>query len=360
MKLHAIRGQLCGAASFAALAIAASACSGVSNGNAVPALGSAAQPFPQHAKAPLRIREFADLPQSYGDYYPTAVTIGPDNAIWVTDNIDQDYGECVVARIAPSGKQEQTFYYQGLSTEGASFGDITTGSDGALWITDSYNDQILRLTTGGTYTGFQLKDGDPSGIVAGPDKALWFTTYSAIGRITTKGVITMYGASGALYDIAVGPDGALWFTEYAGNQIGRITTHGKITLYSKGISPGAGPESIAPGPDGALWFTENAGGRIGRITTGGKVTEYSSGITPTEEPVDLVAGSDGAMWFTEYESYDSYSIRESKIGRITTSGKITEYSVTDSSAGPTGIVKGVKGDLWFVESAVDRMGRVRL
>jgi streptogramin lyase len=39
-------------------------------------------------------------------------------------------------------------------------------------------------------------------------------------------------------------------------------------------------------------------------------------------------------------------------------GKITEYSGFDPVSGPTGIVKGANGDMWFVESAIDKMGRV--
>jgi virginiamycin B lyase len=102
------------------------------------------------------------------------------------------------------------------------------------------------------------------------------------------------------------------------------------------------------------------GGRIGRITTDGKVTEYSRGITPTEEPVDLAAGPDGAMWFTEFESYGSYQIRASKIGRIAMNGKIHEYSRgIDSNAEPTTITQGPDGNMWFVETFADKTGRVR-
>src|SRR5580692_1700931 len=74
------------------------------------------------------------------------------------------------------------------------------GPDGALWITDSYNSQILRMTTDGTFTSFPLAR-SPTSITVGPDKALWFTENtdgSVIGRITTKGVIETYGAQGGV------------------------------------------------------------------------------------------------------------------------------------------------------------------
>ncbi len=323
------------------------------------ATGLAAGPL---AKPRVRIREFSDLPQ-YSDYYsPSAITTGPDGALWVTDEIDQDFGENAVVRIATSGERTKTYYYGGVSTEGSSLLDMTTGPDGNLWMTDFYNEQILRMTLNGHFKGFPLQGFvAPVSITSGPDGALWFTEYGAVGRITTAGKITTYTASGGLQDITAGPDGALWFTEMQAGKIGRITRHGKITEYSNGISYGSQPYSIATGPDGALWFTEAAGARIGRITTNGKVTEYSDGITPTERPDDITVGPDGAMWFTEFEENGSYLINNSKIGRITTKGQINEYSRhLDPTSEPTDIAHGPDGNMWFVESQSDRVGRVKL
>lgn len=335
--------------------------------------GIAGNALPANRAADLRgagervsIQDFADLPK-YGPYYSPAAITRLAGSLWVADDIDQDYGECVIAQIATNGKRTQAFYYMGLSSQGASFQDLAAGPDGALWITDYYNEQILRLTTSGTYTGFPLPDySAPNSIVLGPDKALWFTLQSAtrgagIGRITTSGTLHIFSAPGFTIDIAAGADGALWFTEPNKDRIGRITTRGKVTQYSSGITPAAQPYSIAAGPDGALWFTERSGGRIGRITTAGKVTEFSSGITAGEQPFDIAAGPDGAMWFTEYQTYGSYRVKASKIGRITTSGAITEYSKNlASSSTPTAITRGPDGNMWFDESGSDLTGRVTL
>lgn len=347
----------------ALVALGNAGCSSPSSGLALPVPGiSSAQAGITAPMRRLRIEEFSDLPIYYDDYSPSAIAAGPSGDLWVTDTIDQDYGENAVVQIAPSGKSKNTFYYGGATTEGASFDGITPGPDGALWITDGYNAQILRMTIDGNFTGFRLTGRlAPAGITTGPDKALWFTAYGAVGRITTKGKLTTYIINGGLNGITAGPDGALWFTEATAGKIGRITTRGKITEYSNGITAAAQPWSIAPGPDGALWFTEAAGGRIGRITTKGQISEYSSGITPTEEPDGIAAGPDGAMWFTEFESNPSYRISASKIARITMSGKIHEYSRgLDISAEPTGITAGPDGNMWFVESGRDRVGRATL
>jgi streptogramin lyase len=70
--------------------------------------------------------------------------------------------------------------------------------------------------------------------------------------------------------IVAGPDGALWFDEQSANNIGRVTTSGSFTEF--GIpTAGARPLSIIVGPDNALWFTELSAGKIGRITTAGRL-----------------------------------------------------------------------------------------
>jgi virginiamycin B lyase len=349
----------------AVLAAGLSACSGA--GNTVPTAiapavrGDVGLPF---ARERVKIKEFADLPQQSGFYSPQAVASGPKRSLWVTDDVDQDVGESGVVQIATSGSQVNTYYYGGVTSEGSLFTDITEGPDHALWMTDEYNRQVLRMTPTGTYTGYPLNEFmTPLAIASGPDGALWFTesggSKSQIGRITTSGQISQYGASGDPLAIAVGSDKALWFTELQAGAIGRITTAGKVTVYSKGITPGSNPYWIAAGPDGALWFTE-LGGRIGRITTRGKVTEFAHGITPTEEPIGIAAGPDAAMWFTESERFESgYSIN-ARIGRITMNGKISEYDKFDTSSNPTLIAEGPDKNMWFVASATDRTGRVKL
>lgn len=340
----------------AAFAVTAAGCSTPGNGT-TPSPGASGLTLPDAGKNRVKIREFADLPQySSSGYFPLGIASGPDNLLWVIDDIDLDFGEGAVVSIATSGKQHHVYYYPGTSS-GAAFVDITVGPDGALWMTEDNNEQIVRLTTQGVYSEFPLPV-DPIDIATGPDKAIWFTAQAhsggnRVGRLTTNNQITIYSPPQEAWDITAGPDGALWFTEPYAPGIGRITTHGKITEYTKGIT--GAPLSIAAGPDGALWFTE--GGRIGRITTSGSVTEYARGITPGEESNGIAAGPDGAMWFTE----GARPYAAAKIGRISMQGKIHEYSRgLNPQSGPSDIVAGPDGRMWFVETNADKTGRVTL
>jgi virginiamycin B lyase len=116
---------------------------------------------------------------------------------------------------------------------------------------------------------------------------------------------------------------------------------GQITEYP--LPKGAfGPAMIAQGPDGALWFTENSA-QIGRITTSGAITEFK---VSSLSPWGITAGPDGALWFTYLSGV---------VGRITTSGQLTEYRVPSLPI-LTGITAGPDGALWFdVNTGVSRI-----
>lgn len=102
---------------------------------------------------------------------------------------------------------------------------------------------------------------------------------------------------------------------------------------------------IAAGPDGNMWFTERGhsvppSGKIARITLSGEITEFP--LSDGSQPWWITAGPDGAMWFTEYYGQ--------KIGRITVDGTITEYPVLGAHSAPIAITLGPDGNLWFTES----------
>jgi len=95
-----------------------------------------------------------------------------------------------------------------------------------------------------------------------------------------------------------------------------------------------------------MWFVLQAYVEIGRITTSGDITFYSlnDGFTL---PSEITAGPDGALWFTE--EYGG-------IGRITTSGVIAEYPAP--SGYPAGITAGPDGAIWFTEYAANKIARI--
>ena len=100
-----------------------------------------------------------------------------------------------------------------------------------------------------------------------------------------------------------------------------------------------------------LWTTENWNNKVGSMTTSGLLAEWS---TPTlgSRPSGLGVGPDGALWFTEWAP------NVNNIARITTGGTITEFPVPTAASEPREIAAGPDGALWFAEYAGNKIGRI--
>jgi len=208
----------------------------------------------------------------------------------------------------------------------------------------------------GTVTLYPDTNGGPlpMGITAGPDGAIWFTdtAQAIVGRITTRGKYTLQmQVSGVSDGITTGPDGNLWFTGAAvasGPAIGRITPQGVVTYFPD--TGGSSAEGITNGPDGALWFAES-NGTVGRMTTKGKVTHFT--VAPNYAFLQgIVAGPDGNLWVTWYISGSHFA---NQVIRLAPSGATSSFTV---GSGPDFICVGPDHALWFAEADANAIGRL--
>jgi uncharacterized protein (TIGR03437 family) len=277
----------------------------------------------------------------------SGIAAGPDGNMWIS-------GNRYIGRVTPAG----VITAFPIPTSNDTSYSITPGPDGAMWFTETPLNsggprfaKIGRITMAGVITEYSLPDPNsgPSAIAAGSDGALWFieAISNKIGRITTSGETTELALPASLarygvYAIAAGPDGALWLTvAYGGNLIVRLTTDGVFSSYQIAAAANSGSTSITAGPDGAMWFADS-NLKLGRITTSGTITEYPL-PGKNDTPYTIAAGPDGALWYTNFLG---------QIGRMTTSGSVTsEVATPTGSAGGFlgGIAAGADGAMWFVE-----------
>lgn len=305
------------------------------------------------------------------EHFPTrcgvgTLVAGPDGNVWFTCFRAKPgaAGVAIVGRVTPQGAV--TEFSDGIP---AGFGirDLVAGADGNLWFTlsgatyppsKSRQSAIGRITSAGVVTLFRsgLRErSSPGEIVAGADGNLWFVddAYSQppeIGRITPAGTITEFPTGLkpplGLGGIAVGADGSVWFTEVfnlphgsgePGGLIGRLSSDGAVAHF--GAAPAALGEPVA-GPDGNVWFAANSGRvTIDRVTPSGEISQFGNG--PIGVPSHLVAGQEGNVWFTAQHS----------VNRVTPSGEISSYTkcldFRQFFSEATTIVAGPGGDLWF-------------
>jgi virginiamycin B lyase len=164
------------------------------------------------------------------------------------------------------------------------------------------------------------------GVVA--DRAAGVDSAGARWRMRYKKGVTYAG-------VALGPDGDIWMCDGGfGTTLDRFPPHGPVQKYQLGYHP----EQITVGADGAFWLTAN-GSRILRVTTTGNITAYHVSDYLVG---GIVTGGDANVWFVE----------QFHIGRITPSGELKEFPLTIGSQqfetiGETGIAWGPDGHLWF-------------
>ena len=95
--------------------------------------------------------------------------------------------------------------------------------------------------------------------------------------------------------MAVGADHKFYIVDESSNIV-RVTTKGHAQSFPIPSGDNTSIDGLALGPDGNIWFAEF--NHIGKITPSGKITEFSypSGYS-TNQYGGVSAGSDGNVWF---------------------------------------------------------------
>lgn len=204
------------------------------------------------------------------DGYGEDMTLGPDGALYISDNT----GGIVRCQITATPSAVCSSTQIGYTFDGGAYALATVGS--SLWFTDA-GGQLGTYSYPGTFSNpfSDTNDVDPGTIVAAPNGSVYVAAGATAGGLNTE--IVAYDASGDyegaipnlgnVVSMTIGPDGNLWFLDAAGSgsvDVLNLNT-GALTQYA--LPTGmylttTGPWKIAPGPStpsasgtGALFFT---------------------------------------------------------------------------------------------------------
>jgi RHS repeat-associated protein len=289
---------------------------------------------------------------------PHGIAVGADGSLYIADSanhrirrVDADRIITTVAGNGPAGYSGDG----GLATA-AQLNypiDIALGPDGSLYIADSGNSRIRKVTPDGIITtvagigpgGFSA-DGRPAtevhlnrpyGLAVGPDSSLYIAEFygNRVRRVGPDGMITTVagtGASGFSGDggpataarlnipigLAVGRDGSLYIADHSNNRIRRVGLDGIITTIAGNGSIGHGGDGgpatqaqfhnirrIAIGPDGSLYIADSNYGVFDYIRG-----QYVRRVRP-DGIITTVAGS--AIWG---DGGDGGSATQARFGSI--------------------------------------------
>jgi sugar lactone lactonase YvrE len=255
-----------------------------------------------------------------------------------------DRGACAIYKLTPQGEfstlaggERGYVDAQGTAAKFHYPEDLVFAPDGALYVADSYNHRIRKVTLGGDVTTFagstdgkgdgttsEAKFSIPSGITVDPAGTFYVTDNNVKIRKIAGGAVStyptqFYGNRG----MAVGTNGKLYFSTNV-NYINTVKildpqTGDHTVLAGKGMTgfaegkgdqaQFAGPSGIAVDPQGTVFVVDSDNHRIRRITSDGTVTTIAGSIAGNADgvgadakfsrPVGIVRDSDGNLYVTD-------------------------------------------------------------
>jgi streptogramin lyase len=306
-------------------------------------------------------------------YRPWTATVTSDNALWVVE-----YG--TIGRMGFDGEvREYALPSRGSRLAG---GDIVSGRDDSLWITESGEPgHITHITQDGTATvlpsssyylkGQTYEDGTPvevfvnggTSIARASDGRIWFASQDTDGessmftpnlaRVSTTGEIesmrsnTLPSARHYVSCDAVTPsdDGAVWCDDSGGLREAPTLVLADGRMRSFTLPPGVvmrviGGEPTVP--DGSLWFpglphgseTPTAWFSISRT---GRIERHHVGINLKGGLGAMAIGPDGAFWISDQSTPPGVArLPSPPVGKFMANTGWTDPREDQSTEGATG------------------------
>ncbi len=280
---------------------------------------------------------------SLNDFY---LTSGADGNIWIS-------GNSYVAKVTTI-VNVTTFAIPSPYT-----GDlrITRGPAKTVWMPltgASVSPNVAKIATqSGIFTVYPLpmlaSNYFPDGLVMGSDHRIYMTDTNndVIYRITSSGnvVILTPPTSGSMPTaIALGSDGNIWFIENGVQQIAKITTAGTFSEFPLGPTGTVQGDQLVSGADGNLYAAGDSG-KLYQISTAGSVLRGFS-CKKLQFTIDAALGPDRQIWFT-----NSLGIFE-----FNPSTGICSNTVKPPNTAPGGITEASDKNMWMTATDTSNNG----
>ena len=287
---------------------------------------------------------------------PTGMATDAAGNIYVTE-----YGNHTVRKITPAGQVSTLVggfngFADGTGTDAKLFRptDIIMGVDGFLYVADSWNNRIRKVSLAGVVTTFAggssgfvdgmgnaAKFNKPSGLTTDADGNIYVADLEnqSIRKITTAGVVSTLaggtegynngtGSSAQFKDpraIVLSNNNELMVTDQFGRTVRKVTLAGVVTVFAgngvSGSSDGVGtsssfgvPNGITIDNDGNLLVSDRSEHNIRKITPNAEVTTIAGtrssgsndGVASQAtfyNPAGMLVTADGTIYIADYDNH---------------------------------------------------------
>jgi streptogramin lyase len=246
--------------------------------------------------------------------FPTGIAVDASGNVYVADN-----GNNLIRKITPAGVVS-TFagsgspgYADGTTGTQASFNSpngIAVDANGNIYVADTYNNLVRKITPGGAVSTLASGFSEPHGVAvdAAGNVYVTDTENNLIRKITPAGVITTLAGSGSSgstngtgnqasfnspYGIAVDAAGNVYVTDTG--LVRKITPAGVVSTLAT-----VGGLGITTDSSGNVYVGDGINDVVDKITSSGTVTTLASGFNA---PYGVAADAAGNVYITDSYNY---------------------------------------------------------
>ena len=200
--------------------------------------------------------------------YTSGVVVDSSGNLYVSDTTNQ-----LVHRVTPAGS---------VSNFAAGVGNATglaMDSSGNLYVADTAGNSVHKVTSAGTVSTFATGFSGPIGLALDSSGNLYVTnrTGRTIDRVTPAGTVSTYATGftdpeGPAFDAA----GNLYVADMGDNTVKKVTPQGAVSTFAGGFDR---PEGVAFDSAGNLFVTNFGGGTVDEVSPAGTVRPVASGLS---------------------------------------------------------------------------------
>ena len=247
--------------------------------------------------------------------------------------------------------------------------DVAAAPDGTLYIADTSNNRIRRVS--------------PNGIIS---------TFAGNGSLNFNGDggPATRSSIGSPFDVAVGPDGSVYIADRLSQRIRRVTPDGLIdTVAGKGLAGFSGdggpateaelnyPGNVAIAPDGTIYINDGGNHRIRKVSPDGFITTVAgtgvrdstgdggpAALATFDTVRGMALGPDGSLYLADMGANRIRRISPDGIistvagnnqrGFLGDGGPATAAALRD----PWDVTVGSEGEIYIADTGNNRIRRV--